>query len=149
MPPQEFAFAAPTTEEMTRVATIGVGAGVTGAVEGVIVSMAPKLGALELPFTWGTLLGVPAAGVIAALMTKGIVSDLGMGVAAGGAAILGYTLPAMLQEFTLARARGGGQLSAEQRAALAAGRNVKQLPPGPLYAPQRAQAMAAVGAGYE
>ncbi len=146
---QEFAFAAPTTEEITRVAAIGVGAGVTGAAEGIIVSMSPKLGALELPFTWGTLLGVPAAGVAAALMTKGILSDLGTGIAAGGCAILGYILPTMLQEFTLARApRGGGQLTTEQRAALEAAR-VKQLTAGPLGAPQRAQAMAAVGAGYE
>ena len=137
---QEFAFAAPTTEEITRIAVIGVGAGVTGAVEGVIVSMAPKLGALELPFTWGTLLGVPVVGLAAALMTKGILGDLGLGIAAGGSAILGYTLPAMLQEFTLAR---GGQLTAEQRAALAAGNKVKQLTAGPLGAAARAQAMAA------
>ena len=140
MPPQEFAFAAPTTEEMTRVAIIGVGAGVTGATEGVIVSMAPKLGALELPFTWGTLLGVPVAGIIAALMTKGILGDLGLGIAAGGSAILGYTLPAMLQEFTLAR--GGGKLTPEQLAERA---RVKLLA-GPLNAPQRAQAMAAMAA---
>ena len=138
---QEFAFAAPTTEEMTRVASVGVGAGFTGAVEGVIVSLAPKLGALEVPVTWGVLLGVPAVGAAAALMTKGILSDLALGIAAGGAAILGYTLPAMLQEFTLAR--GGGQLSAEQRAALAARERVKQLPAGPLGAAARAQAMAA------
>ena len=144
---QEFAFAAPTTEEITRVAVVGVGAGVTGAVEGVIVSMAPKLGALELPFTWGTLLGVPAAGIAAALMLKGILGDLGLGIAAGGSAILGYILPAMLQEFTLAR--GGGKLTAEQRAALAAANKVKQLPPGPLYAPARAQAQVSVGLGYE
>ena len=113
---QEFALVTPTTEEMTRVGIVGGVAGVTGAVEGIALTMAPKLGALELPFTWGTLLGVPAAGLAAALMTKGILGDLGMGVAAGGCAILGYTLPAMLQEFTLARApRGGGQLSAERR----------------------------------
>ncbi|MBA7703835.1 hypothetical protein ES703_112630 [subsurface metagenome] len=133
---QELAFAAPTTEEMTRVGVVGVGAGFTGAVEGVIVSVAPKLGALELPFTWGTLLGVPAVGAAAALMTKGMLSDAGLGIAAGGLAILGYTMPAMLQEFTLAR--GKGQLTAEQRAALAAG-NVKQLGAGPLGAAARAQ----------
>ncbi len=124
MPPQEFAFAAPTTEEMTKVAIVGVGAGFTGAVEGVIVSMAPKLGALELPFTWGTLLGVPAVGVAAALMTKGMISDMGLGVAAGGLAILGYTMPAMLQEFTLGRAprqlgAGGVKLLGQGAAAAA------------------------------
>ena len=139
---QEFAFAAPTTEEMTRVAVVGAGAGIAGAVQGVIVSMAPKLGALELPFTWGTLLGVPALGIAGALMTKGILSDLAMGLGAGGAAILGYTMPAMLQEFTLARSRGGGQ------GQLGAGSGIKQLGAGPLAAPQRAQ-QAAARAGLE
>jgi len=137
---QEFAFAAPTTEEITRIAAIGVGAGGTGVVEGVIISMSPKLGALELPFTWGTLLGVPVVGLAAALMTKGILGDLGMGIAAGGAAILGYTLPAMLQEFTLAKPKG--QLTAEQRA-LAAGGGVKLLGQGAADAARRAQAMGA------
>ena len=137
---QELAFAAPTTEEMTRVASIGVGAGFTGAVEGVIVSMAPKLGALEVPVTWGVLLGVPAVGAAAALMTKGILSDLALGIAAGGAAILGYTLPAMLTAFTERR----GQLTAEQRAALAAGGGVKLLGAGAGEAAQRAQRAAAM-----
>ena len=141
MPPQAIAIAAPTTEEMTRVATVGVGAGFTGAVEGVVVSMAPKLGALEPIFTWGALLGVPAVGAAGALMAKGILGDLALGIAAGGAAILGYTMPAMLQEFTVAR--GKGQLTAEQRAALAAG-NVKLLGAGPLGAALRAQQAAAM-----
>jgi len=138
---QEVAFAAPRAEEMTRVVTIGAGAGITGAVEGVIVSMAPKVGALEPVFTWGTLLGIPAIGAAGALFTRGMLSDLGLGIAAGGLGIVGYSLPAMLAEFTERRAPSGGQL--------AAGNRVKQLPAGPLAAPQRAQAMAAVGAGYE
>jgi len=140
MPPQEaIAFAAPTTEEMTRVATVGVGAGFTGAVEGVIISMAPKLGALEPIASWGALLGVPAVGAAGALMTKGILSDLALGIAAGGLAILGYTMPAMLQQFTGTKTP---QLTPEQRALLAAG-NVKQLGAGLLGAPARAQAAAA------
>ncbi|MBA7600689.1 hypothetical protein ES703_07748 [subsurface metagenome] len=109
---QEFALATPTTEEMTRVGIVAGVAGVTGAVEGIALSMAPKLGALELPFTWGTMLGVPVLGAGVALLTKGMISDAGLGIAAAGAAILGQTLPVMLQEFTLAghRALGGGQL---------------------------------------
>ena len=131
---QELAFAAPTTEEMTRVAVVGVGALGTGGIEGVIVSMAPKLGALEPIATWGALLGVPAVGAAAALMTRGILSDLATGIAAGGAAILGYTMPAMLQEFTGRRAPpGGGQ------GQLGAGQGVKQLTGGPLDAARRAQ----------
>lgn len=107
---QDLALAVPTTEEMTRVGIVGGVAGVTGAVEGVVLSMAPKLGALALPFTWGTLLGAPVIGAAVALMTKGMISDAGMGIAAGGAALLGRELPIMLQEFTLAGARpiGGG-----------------------------------------
>ena len=134
MPPQELAFAMPTTEEMTRVGIVGAGAGFTGAVEGVIVSMAPKMGALELPFTWGALLGIPAVGAVGALMTKGILSDLSLGIAAGGLGYLGATIPAMLQEFTAAR--GPRQLGA--------GPGVKQLGQGPLGAPARA-ARQAVG----
>jgi len=140
---QEFAIATPTTEEMTRVGIVAGVAGVTGAVEGIALTMAPKLGALELPFTWGTMLGVPVLGAGVALLTKGMISDAGLGIAAAGAAILGQTLPVMLQEFTLAgrRAPGGGQLGG--------GPSVKLLGQGAFAAPQRAQAMAAVGAGYE
>ncbi|KKK93107.1 hypothetical protein LCGC14_2696180, partial [marine sediment metagenome] len=47
---QELAFAAPRTEEMTK-AVIGVGSAVvTGLAEGVVISMAPALGALVLLF---------------------------------------------------------------------------------------------------
>ncbi|MBA7612419.1 hypothetical protein ES703_19655 [subsurface metagenome] len=112
---QEFALVTPTTEEMTRVGIVAGTAGVAGAVEGIALTMAPKLGALELPFTWGTLLGVPVIGAGIALMTKGMISDAGLGMAAGGAALLGQTLPVMLQEFTLAKAPrpgGGGLLGA-------------------------------------
>ncbi len=128
---QELALTVPTTEEMTRVGIVGVAAGFAGAVEGVVMTtVAPKLGALEVPFTWGTLLGVPAVGAAIALMTKGMISDAGMGIAAGGAALLGRELPVMLQEFTLARAPR--QLG---------GNGVKLLGAGsPAGAPARAQA---------
>ena len=131
---QQFALATPTTEEMTRVGIVGVMAGMAGAVEGVVMTtVAPKLGALEVPFTWGTLLGVPAIGAAIALMTKGMISDAGMGIAAGGAALLGRELPVMLQEFTLARAPGGGLLGAGNRP------GVKLLSSGPVAAAEAAR----------
>lgn len=96
MPPQVLAISAPTTEELTRVGIGVAGAGLAGVVEGVIIKMAPQLGALEVPFTWATLLGVPAIGAAGALFTKGMLGDLFAGVAAGGTAIAAYILPAML-----------------------------------------------------
>ncbi|MBA7471058.1 hypothetical protein ES707_06352 [subsurface metagenome] len=146
---QEFALVAPGTEEMTRMAAGGAGAGIVGVVEGMVIKMAPQLGAIEPVVTWGTMLGVPVAAAAAALFApRGLISDVCMGAACGGLGILGYALPALVEPFGLTR-RAGNQ-SAEERARLAAAREkVKLLPPGPLYAPQRAQAMAAVGAGYE
>ncbi|GAI42876.1 unnamed protein product [marine sediment metagenome] len=131
---QEFAFAAPGTEEMTKTVTGLAGAGIAGVVEGVIVKMAPQLGALEVPFTWATLLGIPAVGIAGALFSRGMVSDLMQGVAAGGTAIAGYTLPAMLMPDMFGRRAPVAQLPA--------GAGVKQLAAGPLGAPQRAQAQA-------
>jgi len=148
MAQEAIAFAAPGTEEMTRMAAAGAGAGITGAVEGVVVSLAPKVGALEPVFTWGTLLGVPVLAAAGALFTRGLIGDLLMGAACGGLGVIGYTLPAMLAPLTERRG-GGRQLTAEQKAALAERERVKQLTGGPLGAPQRAQAMAAVGAGWE
>lgn len=145
MAQEAIAFAAPRTEEMTRMAAAGAGAGITGAVEGVIISMAPKVGALEPVFTWGTLLGVPLIAAAGALFTRGLIGDLFMGAACGGLGVVGYSLPAMLTPLT--EKRGGG-LTAEQKA-LAARERVKLLQGGPLSAPQRMQTMAAVGLGYE
>ena len=136
---QEFAFAAPGAEEMTRSVTGLAGAGITGIVEGVIVKMAPQLGALETPFTWAALLGIPAVGVAGALFSKGMIGDLMQGVASGGTAIAGFVLPAMLMPDMFGRKN----LTAEQRAALAAGQNVKQLGSGNGSAAQRAQQAAA------
>ena len=137
---QEIAFAAPGTEEMTETVTGLAGAGIAGVVEGVVIKMAPKLGVLETPFTWATLLGVPAIGAVGALFTRGILGNLCQGVAAGGTAIAAFVLPGMLMPDMFGQK---GQLTAEQRAALAAGRDVKQLTAGPLGAPQRAQQAAA------
>lgn len=134
---QEIAFATPRAEEMTRVVTIGAGAGITGAVQGVVVKMAPQLGTLEPIFTWGTLLGIPAAGAAAALFTRGMLSDLALGVAAGGLGVIGYTLPELMAPITGRGTQGSGQLPA--------GSGVKQLMAGPLGAPQRTQALAKVG----
>ena len=142
----ELAIAAPRTEEMTKTA-IGTVAGVaTGLVQGVVAKFAPQFGAISPFLTWGSLIATPLIGVAGALFTRGMVSDAFMGVAAGSGAVLGYSIPGLLPEFGLAKR---GQLTAEQRAALAAGHSVKQLPPGAAFAPQRQQAMAAVGAGYE
>ncbi|GAI70471.1 unnamed protein product [marine sediment metagenome] len=148
---QEFALVTPGTEEMTKMAAGGAGAGIIGVVEGMAVKMAPQLGALEPVVTWGTLLGVPVVAAVGALFApRGMISDLCMGAACGGLGVLGYSLPELLAPFGLGRR--GGSPSAEERARLAAAREkVKQLPPGPLFAPQRAQAnvRAYVGAGYE
>ncbi len=130
---QEIGFAAPRAEEMTRVVTGIAGAGITGVVEGVIVKMAPQMGAAAPILTWGTTLGVPLVGAMGALFTRGMLGDLFEGVAAGGVAILGYTLPEMLVPVVGGRspANVGGQLPAS---------SVKQLPAGPVGALQRAQA---------
>ena len=132
---QELAFRTPRAEEMTEVA-IGMGsAGVTGLAEGVVIKFAPGMGALEPVFTWGTLLGVPLVGAVGALFTRGMISGLFKGVAAGGAAILGYSLPAIVAPF----------MPTEARRQLAGAGGMKQLPPGMANAPQRAQSQARVG----
>jgi len=135
---EALAFAAPRAEEVTGVA-IGMGVGgVTGLAEGVIISMAPALGAMQPVVTWGTLLGVPLIGAAGALFMRGMVGDVFQGVAAGGSAILGYSLPALLKPYLPTGAQGGGQRQI-------AGGGVKQLPAGPVGAPQRAQAQVRAG----
>jgi len=103
----EFAIAAPRAEEMTKVVTVGLGAGLAGAVTGVIVKMSPALGTLEPIFKWGTLLGIPAVGAVGALFSRGMISDFSLGVAAGGLGIMGYVMPEMLAPLTGRRALGG------------------------------------------
>lgn len=134
------AFAMPGTEEMTDAALGVAGAAVTGVAEGIIVKMAPQLGALETPFTWATILGVPLVGVAGALLTKGMLGELFKGVAYAGTGYAASVLPAMILPTVVAKKPPGSQLTAEQRAALAAGRDVKELP---FRAPQNAQDAAA------
>ena len=130
---QEIAFAAPRTEEMTKTVAGIAGAGVTGVVEGATVLFAKGMGALEPIFSWGVLLGAPAVGVAGALFTRGMLGDLMQGVAAGGTAILGYSLPSMLVPELLGR----------KAPAVGAGPNVKLLG----AAPAAAAAAAAKAAG--
>ncbi|MBA7537726.1 hypothetical protein ES705_29995 [subsurface metagenome] len=138
MAQEAIAFAAPRTEEMTKTA-IGVGVGfATGVVQGVVAKFAPQFGALAKYLTWGSLIATPLVGVAGALFTRGYASDALIGVAAGSSAVLGYTIPGMV-EVGMA---GRGQLTAAQRAALAAGGGVKQLGQGAALAPQRQQALA-------
>ncbi|GAI45366.1 unnamed protein product, partial [marine sediment metagenome] len=62
----------------------------------------------------GSLLGVPVLGIAGALFTRGMIGDLSMGVAAGGTAVLGYSLPAMVAPELFAKRppAGGGLLGA-------------------------------------
>ncbi|MBA7648101.1 hypothetical protein ES703_55881 [subsurface metagenome] len=135
MPPQEIAFAAPGTEEMTKVVTGIAGAGITGVVEGTTVMFAKGMGALEPILSWGVLLGAPAVGVAGALFTRGMLGDLFQGVAAGGTAILGYSLPAMIAPEIFGR-RAPAQLGG--------GPGVKMLGAGPVAAANAAARSAKV-----
>ena len=137
--PEQIAFAAPRAEEMTRLAAGLGGAGVAGVVGGVIVRMAPQLGAAAPILTWGTLLGMPLIGAAGALFTRGMLGDVFTGVAAGGVYGLAYSLPAILMP-----AAGRRGLTQAQIAALQAG-NVKLLGAGNTAA-QRAQEAAAMAA---
>ena len=143
---QEFAIAAPRPEEMTKT-VVGIGGGGTaGVLEGTVVMFSKKMGALEPFVSWAALLGVPAGGIAGALFTKGILGDFFQGVAAGGSAILGYSLPAMIAPELFERRR----LTPEQQAALAAGSgsSIKLLGRGPAAA-AGAAARAAAKVGIE
>ena len=137
---QELAFAAPRAEEMTAIAVEGAGAGITGVVEGVIVQMAPQMGAAAPMLSWGTLLGVPLVGVGGALFARGMIGDLLRGVATAGIGILGYSLPAMLAPAMLAPGMFGRKAPAGGGQGQLGAGNIKQLPAGLGAAPQRAQA---------
>ncbi|MBA7464951.1 hypothetical protein ES707_00109 [subsurface metagenome] len=137
---QELAIAAPRAEEMTRVVAGVAGAGITGVVEGATVTFAKGMGALEPIFSWGVLLGAPAVGVAGALFTRGMIGDVFTGVAAGGTAILGYSLPAMLLPEIFAR---------KSPAQLGGGLAVKQLGAGPANAAMAAARAAKAAVGLE
>ena len=129
---EAIAFAAPRAEEMTKLAAGLGGAGVAGVVGGVVVRMAPQLGAAGPILTWGTLLGMPLVGVAGALFTRGILGDVFQGVAAGGVYGLAYSLPAILLPAAGRKTLGQGD------------RDVKLLGAG---AAQRAQEAAARALG--
>ncbi|MBA7575967.1 hypothetical protein ES708_17803 [subsurface metagenome] len=136
---EAIAFAAPRTEEMTKTA-IGTVAGIaTGVIQGVVTKFSPQFGVIAPYLTWGSLIVTPLVGVAGALFTRGMVSDAFLGVAAGSGGVLGYSIPGLVE---VGIAKKAPQLTAEQRAALAAGTSVKQLPAGAAFAPQRQQALA-------
>ncbi len=137
---QAMGFAMPATEEMTEVALGLGGAVVTGLAEGVVIKFAPGLGALQPVLTWGTLLGVPLVGVAGALFMKGMIGELFKGVAAGGAAILGYSLPALVTPYLPTGSRSGGGQNL-----LGGGAGIKQLGQGSSRAIQNQQAQVRAG----
>lgn len=117
---------APTASQMTEALATDLSALVAGVTEGMIVRVAPKVGAAEPILTWGTLLGIPVIGVLGGLFTRGMMGNLFTGMAAGGLGVLGFSLPAMLAPVDgAARQIGTGQ-------------GVKMLPAG-ASAPYRAQ----------
>lgn len=136
MAERAFAIAVPTGAEVTSTVSTVAGAGIIGLIEGMIVRIAPKMGSMAPYLTWATLIGAPVGGVIGALLTKGMLSDVLKGVAAGGAGVFGYSLPEMIAP-TVGR-RAGSPMQ------LGGGAPVKMLPAGVAGAPARAAA--AVGA---
>jgi len=131
-------IAAPRAEEVTRTVSMAAGAGITGLMEGMIVRIAPQMGAAAPVLTWGALIGVPTFGIFGALFTRGVLGDVLTGVAAGGIGVLGYSLPEMIAPTVGRRAGSPVQIGG--------GGAVKLLPAGVTGAPARAAARAAVGA---
>lgn len=126
------AIAAPTGAEVTKTVSVAAGAGLTGLCEGMIVRIAPQMGAAAPVLTWGALIGTPVIGVFGALFTRGILGDVFTGVAAGGIGVLGYSLPEMISPTVGRRAASSAQLGG--------GAPVKLLPAGVAGAPARAAA---------
>ena len=131
MAERAIAIAAPTGAEVTRTVSMAAGAGITGLAEGMIVRIAPKMGAAAPVLTWGALIGTPTIGIFGALFTRGVLGDVLAGVAAGGIGVLGYSLPEMISP-TARRVGSPGQLGG--------GSPVKLLPAGLAGAPARAAA---------
>lgn len=128
---QAIAIAAPRAEELTSTITGLAGAGFTGVAEGLIVRIAPKMGAAAPMLTWGALIGTPVVGTLGALFTRGMLSNMFMGVAAAGAGILGYSLPELIAP-TVGRRAPATQLGGAT--------SVKQLPAGTAGVAARAAA---------
>lgn len=131
----ETVFAAPRQQEMMRTLSMSVGAGITGLAEGMIVRIAPQMGAAAPVLTWGALIGTPMMGMLGGLFTRGLLGDVFQGVAAGGIGVLGYSLPELIAP-TTGRRR---VTSPPGNAQLGSTAQVKQLPGG-QGALQRAQA---------
>ena len=105
---EAIAIAAPRTEEVTRTMAIGAGAGITGLAQGVIVRVAPQMGAAAPMLTWGSLIGAPTLGIFGALFTRGMLGNVFQGVAAGGIGVLCYSLPELISPTLGRRAIAGG-----------------------------------------
>ena len=133
--PGAIAIAAPRAEEVTTTVSMAAGAGLTGLCEGMVVRIAPQMGAAAPVLTWGALIGVPTMGIFGALFTRGILGDVLAGVAAGGIGVLGYSLPEVISP-TVGRRTGSP-------AQVGGGAPVKLLPAGVGGAPARAAAKAA------
>ncbi len=129
MPGEAIAIAAPRVEEVTETLAVGAGAGITGLFQGVIVRVAPTMGAAAPMLTWGSLIGAPTLGIFGALFTRGMLGNVFRGVAAGGIGVLCYALPELIAP-TLGR----------RAPAVAGGGGVKLLGAGVAGAPARAQA---------
>jgi len=143
MAERAIAIAAPRAEEVTRTIASVAGAGITGLAEGMIVRIAPQMGAAAPVLTWGALIGVPTIGIFGALFTRGMLGDVFLGVAAGGVGVLGYSLPEMIAPTVGRRAvsRGGNPvklLSAgipQRVQSLAAASRVGQVPANESFIP--------------
>ncbi len=133
---EAIAFAAPRTEEMTKTLSGVAGAGIAGLAEGIIVRVAPQMGAAAPVLTWGALIGTPMVGVLGSLFTRGMLGNVFQGVACGGIGVLAYSLPEMI-------APVGGRRGSPARGQLPAGNPVKQLPAGASAAQRAQQAVAA------
>ncbi|GAI66764.1 unnamed protein product, partial [marine sediment metagenome] len=112
-----------------------------GVFSGASILFAKALGpTLESIASIGLLLAVPAGGIAGALLTRGMVSDACLGVAAGGSAIIGYSLPAMLAPEIFTK---------KAPAQLGGGSAVKLLGAGPANAAMAAARAVKAGVGIE
>ena len=82
------AIRAPTQAEMMRMLASTTGAGLSGLMEGIIVRVAPQMGAAAPVLTWGALIGTPVVGALGSLFTRGVLGDVLHGVAAGGVGVV-------------------------------------------------------------
>ena len=132
MPAEAIAFAAPRAEDVTRTVSSLAGAGIAGLAEGIIVRVAPQMGAAAPVLTWGALIGTPMLGALGALFTRGLLSNVLEGVAAGGVGVLAYSMPELIAP------TAGRRRTPAAPGQLPPGSQVKQLPGG-ASAAQRAQ----------